>query len=70
MLARLFFGQFDAFDRADRRAADQHLVIVDELTGILKDQVVPVATAAAEKDDSERDHHDSRGPRSRQSGRG
>ena len=56
------FGQFDAFDGADRRAADQDLVFGDELARVLEEQVVLVSAAAAEQHDAERDHHDRKGP--------
>ena len=49
-------GELDAFDRADRLAADQDLVVGHELAGVLEEQVVLVAAAAAEEDHAERDH--------------
>jgi len=61
-LGEVVVAEADAFDRAGRGAADQHLVVGDELAGILEDQRVLVAAAAAEEDDCERDH------RHRQSG--
>ena len=56
-------GQLDAFDRADRLAADQDLVVGHELAGVLEEEVVLVAAAAAEEDDGERDHRRPPGPR-------
>ena len=57
-LGQVVVGQLDAFDRADRLAADQHLVVGDELAGVLEEEVVLVFAAAAEEDDGERDHGD------------
>ena len=54
-------AELDAFDRADRRAADQHLVVGHELGGVLEDERVLVAAAAAEEDDREHDHRHRQG---------
>ena len=53
--------RLDAFDRADRRAADQDLVVRDQLAGVLEEEGVLVAAAAAEEDDREGDHDDREG---------
>ena len=63
-------GEVDAFDRADRRAADQHLVVGHELAGVLEDERVLVAAAAAEEDDREDDHGDRQGRDHRDPGGG
>jgi hypothetical protein len=49
-------AEVDAFDRSGRRAADQHLVVRDQLAGVLEDEGVLVPAAAAEVDDCECDH--------------
>ncbi len=56
-LGEVVVGQLDAFDRADRLAADQHLVVGHELARVLEEEVVLVFAAAAEDHDRERDHH-------------
>ena len=60
-LGQVVVGELDAFDRADRRAADQHLVVGHELGGVLEDEGVLVAAAAAEEDDGEGDDDDREG---------
>ena len=57
-LGQVVVGEADAFDRADRLAADQHLVVGHELGGVLEDELVLVAAAAAEEDDGEGDDDD------------
>ena len=69
-LGEVVVGELDAFDRADRLAADQHLVVGHELAGVLEEQVVLVAAAAAEEDDAERDHDHRQGRDHRDSRRG
>ncbi len=66
----VFVAEVDAFDRADRRAADQHLVVGHQLAGILEDERVLVAAAAAEEDDPEGDDHHREGRDRRDSGWG
>ena len=63
--ARLFVGQLDAFDRADRLAADQDLVVGDQLARVLEEQRVLVPAAAAEEDDRRGRSRPPRGRRSR-----
>ena len=58
---QVFVAEVDAFDRADRRAADQDLVVGHQLAGVLEDERVLVAAAAAEEDDREDDHDDREG---------
>ncbi len=60
-LGQVFVGEADAFDRADRLAADQHLVAGHELGGVLEDELVLVAATAAEEDDAEGDDDDRQG---------
>jgi hypothetical protein len=55
-LGQVVVGQLDAFDRADRLAADQHLVVGNELARVLEEQVVLVFAAAAEDDHGEGNH--------------
>ena len=69
-LGQVVVGEADAFDRADRLAADQHLVVGDELAGVLEQELVLMAAAAAEEDDGERDHDGREGRRSTAIGRG
>ena len=64
-LGQVVVGEADAFDRADRLAADQHLVVGHELGGVLEDQLVLVAATAAEEDDGERDDDDREGRQGR-----
>ena len=49
-------GQRDLAHRADAAAADLHVVVLDELAGVLEHEVVPVDVAAAEQ--QHRDEHD------------
>ena len=48
-------GQIDAFDRAGGLAANQHLVVGDELAGVLEKQVVLVAPVTPEENHPEGD---------------
>ena len=68
-LGQVVVGQADAFHRADRLAADQHLVVGDELGGVLEDELVLVAAVAAEDDDGEGDDDDRQGRQRRDRGR-
>ncbi len=60
-LGEVVVGELDAFDRADRGAADQDLVVGHELAGVLEDERVLVAAVAAEEDEGEHDHRDCEG---------
>ncbi len=66
-LGQVVVGQVDAFDRADRLATDQHLVVGHELGGILEDELVLVPATAAKQDDSEGDDDDRQGRNGRNS---
>ncbi len=68
-LGEVVVGQLDALDRADRLAADQDLVVGNELAGVLEEEVVAVLAVAAEDDDAERDHRN-RQHRDRRDSRG
>ena len=68
-LGQVVVGEADAFHRADRLAADQHLVVGHELGGVLEDELVLVAAVAAEEDDGEGDDDDREG-RQRRDARG
>ena len=57
-LGEVVVGEADFFDRADRVAADQHLVAIDELAGVLEDELVLVAAVATEEDRREQYDHD------------
>ena len=55
-------GQRDLADGADAAAADLHVVVLDQLAGVLEQQVVRVRLAAAEQQDgNEHDRQDERG---------
>ena len=69
-LGQVVVGELDAFDRADRRAADQDLVVRHELAGVLENERVLVAAVAAEEDEGEDDHRDREGRDDRDSGAG
>ena len=63
-------GEADAFDRADRLAADQDLVVGDELARVLEEQRVLVFAAAAEEDHAEGDDDHREGRDRRRAGGG
>ena len=54
-------GELDVVDRAHRFAADQHLVPLHQLATGLEDQLVVIATVAAEQQVADRDHDDEQG---------
>jgi hypothetical protein len=67
-LGQVVVGEADAFDRADRLTADEHLVVGHELGGILEDELVLVGAATAQEDDgkgndNDRQGHQDRNPR-------
>jgi hypothetical protein len=46
-------------DRADAPAADLDVVVLDELAGVLEDQLVLMAAVAFEQQPRDKDHHQS-----------
>ena len=54
-LGEVVVGELDALHRADRAAADQDLVVGDELARVLEDEFVRVPVAIEEEDVDERE---------------
>jgi hypothetical protein len=69
-LGEVLLAQLDAFDRPGRRAADQDLVVRDELARVLEDEGVLVAAVAAEVDEGEHEHRCRERRDYREAGRG